>query len=138
MKKRVLFICTHNSARSQIAEGLMNALSGDHYEAYSAGTEPSQVNPYAIKSMSEIDIDISTNRSKNIHEFKGVEFDYIITVCENARERCPVFPGGGKHIHKGFTDPSRTEGSDDQKLMAFRIVRDEIRDWIQENFQSVK
>jgi len=138
MKKRVLFICTHNSARSQMAEGLMNALPGNHYEACSAGTEPSQVNPYAIKSMSEIDIDISTNRSRNIHEFNGMEFDYIITVCDSAKERCPVFPGGGKHIHKAFADPSRTEGSDDQKLIAFRKVRDEIRDWIQENFQSVK
>ncbi len=116
----------------------MNALPGDQYEAFSAGTEPSQVNPYAIKSMSEIDIDISPNRSKNILEFKGVEFDYVITVCDNAKERCPVFPGKGKHIHKGFTDPSRAEGSDDQKLMAFRIVRDAIRDWIQKNFQSVK
>ncbi len=138
MKKRVLFICTHNSARSQMAEGLMNALPGDQYEAFSAGTEPSQVNPYAIKSMSEIDIDISTNRSKNILEFKGMEFDYVITVCDNAKERCPVFPGGGKHIHKGFTDPSRAKGSDDQKLMAFRMVRGEIRDWIQRNFQSIK
>ena len=138
MRKKVLFICTHNSARSQIAEGLMNALPGNHYEVCSAGTEPSQVNPYAIKSMSEIDIDISTNRSKNIHEFKGVEFDYIITVCDNAKERCPVFPGGGRHMHKAFTDPSRAEGSDDQKLIAFRMVRDEIRDWVQKNFQNIK
>jgi arsenate reductase len=138
MKKRVLFICTHNSARSQMAEGLLNALPGNQYEAFSAGTEPSQVNPYAIKSMSEIDIDISMNRSKNIHEFKGMEFDYVITVCDNAKERCPVFPGGGKHIHKGFTDPSRTKGGNDQKLVAFRIVRDGIRDWIQKNFKTVK
>ncbi|MFV1975721.1 MAG: arsenate reductase ArsC [Candidatus Scalindua sp.] len=138
MKKRVLFICTHNSARSQMAEGLMNALPGDQYEALSAGTEPSQVNLYAIKSMSEIDIDISPNRSKNILEFKGTEFDYVITVCDNAKERCPVFPGKGKHIHKGFTDPSRAKGSDDQKLMAFRMVRNEIRDWIQNYFESVK
>ena len=138
MEKRVLFICTHNSARSQMAEGLMNALPGNQYEAFSAGTEPSQVNPYAIKSMSEINIDISSNHSKNIHEFDGMEFDYIITVCDNAKERCPVFLGGGKHIHKGFVDPSHAQGSDDQKLMAFRIVRDEIRDWIKKNFQSVK
>jgi arsenate reductase (thioredoxin) len=138
MKRRVLFICTHNSARSQMAEGLINALPGARYEAFSAGTEPSQVNPYAIKSLSEIDIDISTNRSKNILEFKGVEFDYVITVCDNAKERCPVFPGRGKHIHKGFADPSRAKGSDDQKLLAFRIVRDEIRDWIKMNFRSFK
>ena len=138
MRKKVLFICTHNSARSQMAEGLMNALPGNQYQAFSAGTEPSQVNPYAIKSMSEFDIDISTNRSQHIHEFKGMEFDYVITVCDNAKEECPVFPGGCKHIHKGFADPSRVEGGDDQKLMAFRIVRDEIRDWIQKNFQSIK
>ena len=138
MEKRVLFICTHNSARSQMAEGLMNSLPDDQYEAFSAGTEPSQVNPYAIKSMSEIEIDISPNRSKNILEFKGVEFDYVITVCDNAKERCPVFPGGGKHIHKGFTDPSRAKGSDDQKLMAFKMVRDEIKAWIQKNFQHIK
>ncbi len=121
-----------------MAEGLMNTLLGDQYEACSAGTEPYQVNPYAIKSMSEIDIDISTNLSKHIHEFKGMEFDYVITVCDSARERCPVFPGGSKHVHKGFTDPSREKGSDDQKLMAFRMVRDEIRDWIQKKFHSAK
>lgn len=78
------------------------------------------------------------NRSKNIHEFEGVEFDYVITVCDNAKERCPIFPGGGKRIHKRFADPSRTQGSDDQNLMAFRMVRDEIRIWIQKNFQSAK
>ncbi len=121
-----------------MAEGLMNVLPGDQYETFSAGTEPSQVNPYAIKSMSEIDIDISPNRSKNIHEFEGVEFDYVITVCDNAKERCPVFPGGGKHIHKEFTDPSGAKGSNDQKLMVFRMVRDEIRDWIQNYFQRIK
>ena len=138
MKKRVLFICTHNSARSQMAEGLMNALLGDQHVAFSAGTEPSHVNPYAIKSMSEINIDVSTNHSKSIHEFEGMEFDYIITVCDNAKERCPVFPGIGKHIHKGFTDPSAAKGSDNQKLKAFRMVRDEIRGWIQNYFKSVK
>jgi len=137
MKEKVLFVCTHNSARSQMAEGLMNALPGDRYEAFSAGTEPSHVNPHAIKSLSEIDIDISSNRSKDIHEFKGVKFDYVITVCDNAKERCPVFPRRGKHIHKGFADPSGVKGSDNQKLMTFRKARDEIRDWIQNNFQSV-
>jgi arsenate reductase len=136
MKKRVLFICTHNSARSQMAEGLMNALLGDRYEAFSAGTEPSQVNPNAIKSMSEIDFDISTNRSKHIREFTETEFYYVITVCDNAKERCPVFPGRGKYIHKGFADPSRTNGSDDQELMDFRVVRDEIRDWILKYFSE--
>ncbi len=138
MKKKVLFICTHNSARSQMAEGLMNALLGDQYEAFSTGTEPSQVNPYAIKSMSEIDFDISTNRSKHIREFTETEFDYVITVCDNAKEKCPVFPGRGKYIHKGFTDPSRTTGSNDQELMDFRVVRDEIRDWILKYFSERK
>ncbi len=136
MKEKVLFICTHNSARSQMAEGLMNALLGDQYEAFSAGTEPSHVNPFAIESLKEIDIDISTNRSQNIHEFKGLEFDYVITVCDNAKESCPVFPGGCKYIHKGFVDPSRSKGGDGQVLMNFNVVRDEIRDWILKRFSA--
>lgn len=140
-KEKVLFICTHNSARSQIAEGLLRALYGDRYEAYSAGTQPTEVNPYAIKVMSEIGIDISHNRSKSIKEFYGMKFDYVITVCDNARETCPFFPGGKKYLHKGFKDPSNYEGTDEGKLMIFRQVRDEIKDWIikifgKENEQS--
>ena len=137
MKKKVIFICTHNTSMSQMAEGLLNGLYGDEYEAHSAGTAPSKVNPYAIKAMAEVDIDISKERSKNIEEFKNVEFDYVITVCDHAKETCPVLPGGHKHIHKSFSDPSETKGNDNDKLAAFRSCREEIKDWIQEDFLSL-
>ncbi len=111
MKKKVLLICTHNSARSQMAEGLLNALYGNKYKAYSAGTKPSTVNPYAINAMAEIGIDISKNRSKSIDEFQGMKFDYVITVCDNAKETCPFFPGGEEYLHKSFDDPSDFNGN---------------------------
>jgi len=117
-----------------MAEGLLNVLYGDKYEAYSAGTEPSQVNPYAIKAMAEIDIDISGDRSKSIEEFQDMKFDYVVTVCNHAKEACPYFPEGEICIHKSFVDPSSVKGSDDKKMMAFRIVRDEIRRWIYKTF----
>ncbi|MGR3218441.1 MAG: arsenate reductase ArsC [Candidatus Anammoxibacter sp.] len=134
MKKKVLFVCTHNSARSQMAEGLMNALHSDQYEAYSAGTEPSVVNPFAIKALAEMDIDISTHCSRNVDEFKDTEFDYVVTVCDNAKESCPVFSSVGKAIHKSFGDPSHLEKTDEGKLKAFITVRDEIKLWIYETF----
>ena len=109
-KKKVLFLCTHNSARSQMAEGLMNAHYGDRYEAYSAGTEPSNVNPYAVAVMAEIAIDISSHRPKSIGEFQSIQFDYVVTVCDSAKETCPFFPGGKEQIHKGFEDPSQFDG----------------------------
>ncbi len=133
-KKKVLFICTHNSCRSQMAEGLLQALYGDYYQAYSAGTRPSQVHPHAVKAMAEIGIDISGNKSKSINEFLETEFDYVVTVCDQANETCPIFPGGGKHIHKSFPDPSRLEGSENEKINAFRQTRDEIKDWIKKTF----
>ncbi len=134
MKKRVLFICTHNSARSQMAEGFLRALYGDRYEAYSGGTEPSGINPYAIKVMAEAGVDISGQRSKGLEEFKGMRFDYVVTVCDRAREACPFFPGGGKLLHRGFEDPSKFEGTEEEILSGFRRVRDEIRKWIEETF----
>lgn len=134
MKKRVLFICTHNSARSQMAEGLLRALYGDEYEAYSAGTEPKGIHPYAIKVMAEIGIDISGQRSKGLEELRGMEFDYVVTVCDRAREACPFFPGGRMVLHKGFEDPSQLRGSEEEILRGFRRVRDEIRDWIEGTF----
>lgn len=133
-KKRILFICTHNSARSQIAESLVNALYNERYEAFSAGTEPSEVNPYAIKVMSEIDIDITEQRSKGLDEFIKQEFDYVITVCDHANEACPFFPGGKERIHKGFKDPAAVEGNDMGKLAAFRQARDEIKAWLGKKF----
>jgi len=133
-KKRVLFICTHNSARSQMAEGIMNALYGDKFQAFSAGTNPSKVNPLAIEVLKEIGIDISHHRSKSIDEFKGETFDYVVTVCDNAKENCPYFPGGKKYVHRGFIDPASVEGTYEEKLSAFRKVRDEILNWIKEFF----
>jgi arsenate reductase len=133
-KKKVLFICTHNSARSQIAEGLLRILYGDRFDAYSAGTHPSCVNPYAIKVMKEIDIDISAHRSKSIEEFRGMKFDYVITVCDNAKEACPFFPDGLKYLHKGFDDPSQFKDTREEMLSAFRRTRCEIKDWIDKTF----
>ena len=133
-KERVLFICTHNSARSQMAEGILRALYGDQYEVFSAGTQPTKVNPYAIKVMAEIGIDISHHRSKSVEEFYGMEFDYVVTVCDRAKETCPFFPGGKVYIHKGFEDPSEAEGEEDEIIAKFRKVRDEIREWIEETF----
>jgi arsenate reductase len=133
-KKTVLFICTHNSARSQMAEGFLNAVYGSQYRAYSAGTEPSAVNLYAVKVMAEAGIDISRNRSKNVEEFADMSFDYIVTVCDHAKETCPFFPGGKTYIHKGFEDPSRITGSENEKLARVRKIRDEIKEWIHELF----
>lgn len=132
--KTVLFICTHNSARSQMAEGLLNALYGDRYQALSAGTEPGQVNPYVIKVMMEIGIDISTHSSKSIKEFYGTNFDYVVTVCDHAKEVCPFFPGEIV-LHKSFDDPSQYKGSEDDILVATRRVRDEIKDWLIHTFK---
>jgi arsenate reductase len=134
MKKKVLFICTHNSARSQMAEGFLNDFYGDKYEAYSAGIEPASVNPYAIKAMSEVGIDISKHRSKSIEEFRGKSFDYVVTVCDHAKEACPFFPRGRFFIHKGFMDPSEFKGTNDEKLSKTGRVRDQIRDWIIKTF----
>lgn len=137
MKKSVLFICTHNSARSQMAEGFLRHLYGDRYEVASAGTIASRVNEYAIKVMKEVGIDISNHRSKSVEEFKGRNFDYVITVCDHAKETCPFFPGK-VHIHKNFEDPAAATGTDEKKLMVFRKVRDEIKTWIEENFGKGK
>jgi len=134
-RNKVLFVCTHNSARSQMAEGLLNSLCGTKYQAYSAGTEPSVVNPYAIQVMSEIGIDISKNRSKSISEFMEQKFDYVITVCDHANEICPFFPGGMKRLHRSFEDPASFEGSEADTLSVFRQIRDEIKEWIAEEFK---
>ena len=133
-QKKVLFICTHNSARSQIAEGLMNTLYGDDYTAWSAGTEPTQVNPYAIKVMEEVGIDVAGHHSKSVESFLELDFDYVVTVCDHASEVCPFSPGGKEKIHKGFEDPAVIEGPEEAKLAGFRHTRDEIRAWIEEGF----
>lgn len=135
MKKRVLFICTHNSARSQMAEGFLNTLYGDEYEAYSAGVAPTNVNPHVVKAMAEIGVDISTHRSKSIEEFRGENFDIVVTVCDHVRETCPFFPGEN-FLHKSFEDPSAFKGTEDEILESVRRVRDEVKDWIEKTFSN--
>ena len=133
-KKKVLFLCTHNSARSQMAEGILRATHGDIYEVSSAGTEPSRVNPYAVRAMAEIGTDISSHSSKSVDKLLGEKFDYIVTVCNDVKEVCPTFPGAKKYMHKGFTDPSKFRGRDEEILSGFRKVRDDIGDWIEKEF----
>lgn len=133
-KKRVLFVCTHNSSRSQMAEGLLRALRGDRYEVFSAGTEPKEVHPGAVAVMAEIGIDLSVHHSKGLDAFQGTSFDEVVTVCDHARESCPVFLGGGLKRHQGFEDPSAAKGTEAEVLAAFRRVRDDIRAWIDETY----
>jgi arsenate reductase len=130
---RVLILCTGNSARSQMAEGILRREGGDRFEVYSAGTKASFVRPEAIQVMREIGIDISHHRSKSVDEFAGQEFDYVITVCDNAKESCPIFPGKAERIHQSFEDPPAPGvGDDEHRLAIFRRVRDEIREWLKE------
>jgi arsenate reductase (thioredoxin) len=126
MKKRVLFLCTHNSARSQMAAGLLRKQAGDHFEVFSAGTEATRVHPLAIAAMSELGIDISHQRSKTLNQYVDEHFDYVITVCDKANENCPLFPGDTQLIHWSFEDPSQASGTDDQRLQVFRRVRDAV------------
>lgn len=132
-KPRVLFVCTHNSSRSQMAEGLLRHIFGDHYEVHSAGTEPSGVSPFAVSAMEEIGIDISHHTSKGVDEFLSVNLDTVVTVCDSAHEHCPYVPARN-NIHQRFEDPRATTGSDQAKNTAFRRVRDQIQAWIQEYF----
>ncbi|HEV8368972.1 MAG TPA: arsenate reductase ArsC [Pyrinomonadaceae bacterium] len=135
-KQRVLILCTGNSARSQMAEGLLREMSGDRYEVASAGVAPSQVRPEAIAAMKEIGIDISSHRSKSVDEFLRKEFNFVITVCDNANEQCPVFPGKTKRIHWSFEDPAAAEGDAEERLRVFRRVRDEIRERLEQFIAS--
>ena len=130
--KRVLILCTGNSARSQMAEGLLRHLGGGRFVVESAGTKPGQVRPEAVAAMRERGIDISTHRSKAVEEFAGQPFDYVITVCDNAREQCPVFPGQTRRIHQSFDDPAAAHGDYAARLEVFRRVRDEIETWLRE------
>lgn len=130
-RKRVLILCTGNSARSQMAEGLLREMGGDRFEVESAGVNPSRVRSEAVEVMREVSIDISGHRSKAADEFTGQEFDYIITVCDNARETCPFFPGHAERIHQSFEDPPSPGAADHETTMAiFRRVRDEIEEWL--------
>ena len=134
-RKRVLILCTGNSARSQMAEGLLREMGGDRFEVHSAGVSPSRVRPEAVEAMREVGVDISGHRSKSADEFTGRQFDYIITVCDNARETCPVFPGHAERIHRSFEDPPAPGAADREATSAiFRRVRDEIRVWLKDEF----
>lgn len=126
MKQRVLFLCTGNSARSQMAEGLLRHFAGDRFEVFSAGTRPVGLNPNAVTAMAELGISIAGSRSKSVDEFAGQRFDHVFTVCDNAKESCPVFPGGGTRLHESFEDPAAAPA--DQQLAVFRKVRDQIAD----------
>jgi len=132
-KKNLIVICTGNSARSQMAEAFFKKFAETHYNIYSAGLDAHGINPYTIKVMDEIGIDISNQRSKSIAEFNGVKFDTVITVCDNAKKVCPFFPGAKEMIHAPFDDPAAFEGADDQIIEFFRAVRDQIKKWIKEN-----
>jgi arsenate reductase (thioredoxin) len=135
-KQRVLILCTGNSARSQMAEGLLRHLAGDRFEVFSAGTRPVGMNPNAVKAMSEVGIDIANHRSKSVDEFLGQQFDYVITVCDNAKESCPIFPGGGVRMHQSFEDPAAAPK--DQQVTAFRRIRDQISSWLSDFVRNNK
>lgn len=132
VKKRVLILCTGNSARSQMAEGLLRHDAGDRFDVESAGTKPGHVRPEAIAAMKDLGIDITSHRSKSVDEFAGQQFDYVLTVCDNAKESCPVFPAKTVTIHKSFEDPAALQGSEEDRLSLFRRVRDEIRAYLRE------
>jgi arsenate reductase len=133
-KKKILFICTHNSARSQMAEGLLRSLYGDIYDVYSAGTEPTSIRAEAVDVMREIGINIKNQHSKNVNEFIGMDFDHVVTVCDHAKDTCPFFPGRKNYIHKGFEDPLEFKGNESKRLSKFREIRDEIKEWIERKF----
>lgn len=136
-KKKVLILCTGNSARSQMAEGLLKHITNNAYNINSAGTKPSIVRSEAIKALAEIGIDISSNRSKSVDEFAGEEIDYVLTVCDNAKENCPYFPAKTRLIHHSFADPAEVEGDEKARLNAFRKVRDEIREYFENDFVKI-
>ncbi|HEY2289700.1 MAG TPA: arsenate reductase ArsC [Thermoanaerobaculia bacterium] len=125
-RSSVLFLCTHNSARSQMAEGILRGLGGDRVETASAGTEATRVHPLAVREMAERGIDISRQRSKPMDEFLGERFDYVVTVCDNARESCPIFPGDPERIHWSIPDPSAVEGEEKTRQAAFKKAADEL------------
>ena len=131
--KKVLFICTHNSARSQMAEGILKSLYGDRYEGFSAGSEPTSVNPLAIQAMSEIGIDISHSRSKHVNEFVGKEIDFVVTLCSGANETCPFVPGAKRYIYHGFVDPAASSDPAEASAL-FREIRDGLTEWISKAF----
>lgn len=136
MKKRVLFLCTGNSCRSQMADGLINHDFVDRIEAFSAGTDPHGLNPRAVQVMKEIDIDISGNSSDHISKYEGQAFDYVITLCGDANDKCPLFFGGVQRLHMGFEDPPKAKGTEEEIMAVYRRVRDEIRTRLGDFFRN--
>ena len=137
MKQRVLFLCTGNSARSQMAEGLLRDLASERMEVFSAGTAPRGLNSLAVQVMAEIGIDITHQRSKSVDEYVDKEFDYVITLCDEANETCPTFHFAKQRFHWGFKDPARATGSNEERLEAFRRIRDEIRAALRDFIASI-
>lgn len=135
--KKVLVLCTGNSARSQMAEGLLKHITQDRYEVHSAGTKPSIVRSEAIKVLKEIGMDISNNRSKSVEEFAEQEIDYVLTVCDNSKENCPYFPAKTEFIHHSFNDPAEIEGDEETRIAAFRQVRDQIKKYLENDFVKI-
>jgi arsenate reductase len=135
-RSKILFLCTHNSARSQMAEGFLRAAAGDRFEAESAGTEKTRVHPLAIRAMREVGVDIGSHQSKTLDGFLNEPWDYVITVCDSANESCPIFPRTVRRLHWSFEDPSRATGTEDERLQVFRRIRDDIsariRAWVAE------
>jgi arsenate reductase (thioredoxin) len=136
MLRRILVLCTGNSARSQMAEGLFRREGGEGWDVFSAGTRPGVVRPEAIEAMRELGIDISHHRSKSVDEFTSQEFDYVVTVCDNARDQCPAFPGARNRLHWSLEDPAAVEGSAEVRLAAFRRIRDQIHERVKAFFRD--
>jgi arsenate reductase (thioredoxin) len=137
-RSRVLFLCTHNSARSQMAEGLLRHLAEDRFEVHSAGTDATHLRPLAIRVMEEVGVDISGQESKTLDRYLGEPFDYVVTVCDDANEACPFFPGAANRLHWSFEDPSKAEGSEEERLEVFRSVRDRIGERIERELLKEK
>ena len=137
-KTRVLFLCTGNSCRSQMAEGFLREFAGDEFEAASAGTSPTRVNPMAVRVMAEVAIDIASQRSKSVEEMTGRQFDYVITVCDNAREACPVFPAAARQLHWSFDDPAEATGTEEARVSVFRRVRDAISERLNDFVRTIR
>ncbi len=131
-KRRVLFVCTHNSARSQMAEGWLRHLAGDRYDAHSAGMEATLVRQLAVEAMAEVGVNISGQESKTLDRYLGEPWDYVVTVCDSANQACPVFPGGKRRLHWSIPDPSAARGTEEEQLTVYRRVRDNIRERIEE------
>ena len=134
MKKNVLFLCIHNAVRSQMAEAFLNHLYGDRYSAFNAGSDPTVLDPLVVKVMKEVGMDVSANPSKSLSVFQGMHFDWVITVCDQVQESCPYFPQGDIRIHKRFSDPSKFQGNAEDVMQEYRRVRDEIKTWVEKEF----